>query len=65
MIRLLFAVPILDAANNVIQLDPPTITEDFMAAVEESSSIKELSRVMIKILDANLPETEGKSRDFS
>ena len=64
MIHLLFAVPILDAGGNVIQLDPPTLSEDFLAAVEECTSTKELSREMIKILDANIQESEGKSRDF-
>ena len=64
MIHLLFAVPVLDAAGNVVQLDPPTLTEDFLAAVEECSSTKELSREMMKILDANIQESEGKSRDF-
>ena len=50
--------------GNVIQINPPTLTDDFLATVEESSSIKELIREMIRILDANLQETEGKSRDF-
>ena len=49
---------------NVIQLDPPTLTEELLAAVAECSSTKELSREMMKILDANLQENEGKSRDL-
>ena len=62
MIHLIFTVPILDAGGNVVQLDPPTLSEVFLAAVEECTS--ELSREMIKMLDANIQESEGKSRYF-
>ena len=63
-VQLLFAVPILDAAGTVIQLDPPTLTEDFLAAIDESSSIKELTREMMRIMYSKVQETEGKSIDF-
>ena len=55
--KLLVPVPVLDATGNMLQLDPPTLTEDFVAAVENVGSIKELSRELMRVLEENLLET--------
>ena len=63
-LQLLYAVPLVDAGGTVVQLDLPAFTDDFLAAVGDATSIKDLSRELQHILADHLQENENKSRDF-
>ena len=64
IVQLFFNIHLLDAAGNVIQLDPNTITPNFLDCISSTTSFKDLSRQLMGILDAHLAEKDRKSRDF-
>ena len=54
VVQLLFTVLVLDAGGNVLQLDPPVLSEDFLAAVDNASFIKYLIWDLMKVMEENL-----------
>ena len=64
MIQLLFVIPFLDAAGNIIQTDPPTITPNFIECISSATYSKNLSRQLMVLIAAHLAEKDRKSRDF-
>ena len=64
MVQRLFAILLLDAIGNFIQLDPPTFTPNFIEYIFTTTSSKDMSRQLMGILDAHLAEKYKKSKDF-
>ena len=62
MVQLLFANPLLDAVENFIQLDHPTLTPNFLDYISLATSSKDLNRKLMGLLDAHLAENDRKSR---
>ena len=53
MVRLLFPSLFLDAADNISQLNPPTLTPNFIKRISFATLSKDLSRQLIELIDAH------------
>ena len=64
LVKVLFAIPTFDAAGDIIDLTPATLSHDLKYAIESSSSVKDLSRSIINIITHLFNSEVKQSRDF-
>ena len=64
MLDVLLAVPTLNAADELLELDAPHLTADLTEFVRTASSNKVLSRMLTNALHARVNGRDGNSRDY-
>ena len=64
MLEVLLPIPLLDAQDQIIELIPPTFTDDLVEFTKTATSTRALSRQLLNAIQARINGPEGKSRDY-